>query len=239
MSKEKTNYLKSGYAFNLPGGAELDPGLIELLTLVQTSPAQREDAYRWQDKIIFNHIPKGSYVLDLGCGRGQLLSNLIKELDVRGQGVEVDPEAAMGAMELGVPVLNIDVSEVLGDFRDQSFDFVILESTIQTLKEPIAVLDEMLRVGRRGVVSFPNFGHWRIRFYLSTRGRMPVSSSLPYYWYDTPNIHLLTFLDFMDWCRFNHVRVAEAYGLNDGSISPISERDNLMAEEVLVFLSRD
>jgi methionine biosynthesis protein MetW len=152
--------------------------------------------------------------------------------------VEVDPEAAMAAMELGVPVLNIDLSEVLDDFSDQSFDFVILESTIQTLKDPIRVLDEMLRVGKRGIVSFPNFGHWKIRFDLATEGRMPVSPSLPYQWYDTPNIRVLTLTDFMDWCRANQVKVTAAYGLSGGKISPISEKDNLVTEEALFFLER-
>jgi methionine biosynthesis protein MetW len=217
----------------------LDASLLEIFSQVGWKSSAPEKRHRWQDRVIVNVIPKNAYVLDLGCGRGELLSRLIKEMDVHGQAVEVDPESAMAAMELGVPVLNIDICEVLGDFPDRSFDYVILESTIQTLKEPMVVLDEMLRVGRRGIVSFPNFGHWRVRFDLATRGRMPVTPGLPYGWHDTPNIHLFTLADFMDWCRQNKVRVDSAYGLSAGSVAPVAEKDNLAAEEVLVFLGRD
>ncbi|MDR1309274.1 MAG: methionine biosynthesis protein MetW [Deltaproteobacteria bacterium] len=221
------------------GSLNLDPGLME--ALARTAPGQGtslEARHRWQDRVIVGEIPKGSYVLDLGCGRGELLGRLIREMGVHGQAVEVDPEAAMKAMELGVPVLNIDLSEVLGDFRDQSFDYVILESTIQTLKDPMGVLGEMLRVGKRGVVSFPNFGHWRTRFDLATKGRMPVTPSLPFQWHDTPNIRLLTVADFMDWSRGHDVSVLAAYGLSAGGISPITERDSLLVEEALMFISR-
>jgi methionine biosynthesis protein MetW len=217
----------------------IDQGLLELLSSLPADPPSSNEArHRWQDRVILNEIPPGSYVLDLGCGRGELMSRLINEMNVHGQAVEVDPEAAMAAMDLGVPVLNMDLSEILGDFVDDGFDYVILESTIQTLKEPLRVLDEMLRVGKKSLVSFPNFGHWRLRLELSTKGRMPVSPSLPYMWYNTPNIRVLTLSDFMDWARENKVNISAAYGLNSGRIAPITEKDNLLAEEVLLFLER-
>jgi methionine biosynthesis protein MetW len=144
----------------------------------------------------------------------------------------------MAAMELGVPVLNMDLADIIGDFSDRSFDFVILESTIQTLKHPLTVLAEMLRVGKRGIVSFPNFGHWRLRFDLAATGRMPVSPSLPYQWHDTPNIRVLTLSDFMDWARSDNVSVSAAFGLHGGHVTPITEKDNLVAEEVLLFIER-
>jgi methionine biosynthesis protein MetW len=229
---------------DLPGGLRsldsiIDPGLLELLVrLYGQSESSSEARRRWQDRVILNEIPEGAYVLDLGCGRGELMGRLIKEMNVHGQAVEVDPESAMAAMELGVPVLNMDLSEIISDFSDKSFDYVILESTIQTLKDPLMVLDEMLRVGKRGIVSFPNFGHWRLRFDLAAKGRMPVSPSLPYQWYDTPNIRVLTFSDFMDWARDNRVNVLSAYGIHADRITVITEKDNLVAEEVLLFLER-
>lgn len=218
----------------------LDLGLLDLLAKLHgQAESSVEDRHRWQDRVILNEIPQGAYVLDLGCGRGELMGRLIKEMGVHGQAVEVDSESAMAAMELGVPVLNMDLSEIISDFSDKSFDYVILESTIQTLKDPMMVLGEMLRVGKKGIVSFPNFGHWRLRFDLAAKGRMPVSSSLPYQWYDTPNIRVLTLSDFMDWARKYQVNVLSAYGIHAGSITPVTEKDNLVAEEVLLFLEKN
>jgi methionine biosynthesis protein MetW len=174
--------------------------------------SEKPSPERWMDELILSLIPKGSYVLDLGCGRGELLARIIRELEARVQGVELDPEAAMEAMEKGVPVLNVDLSEVLGDFRDLSFDYVILESTLQTLKRPVDTLNEMLRVGRHGIVAFPNFGYWRVRMDLAARGRMPITPELPYSWHDTPNIHLFTLDDFMDFCQEREVEVKRAFG---------------------------
>jgi methionine biosynthesis protein MetW len=231
---------------NLSGGGALfsvdsmlDLGLLDILTrLYGRAESSSEALHRWQDRVILNEIPKGAYVLDLGCGRGELMGRLIREMDVHGQAVEVDPEAAMAAMVLGVPVLYMDLSEIISEFSDKSFDYVILEGTIQTLKDPMMVLAEMLRVGKKGIVSFPNFGHWRLRFDLAATGRMPVSPSLPYQWYDTPNIRVLTFSDFMDWARKSEVNVLSAYGIHGGRITPICEKDNLLAEEVLLFLEK-
>jgi methionine biosynthesis protein MetW len=115
---------------------------------------------------------------------------------------------------------------------------VILESTLQTLKKPLAVLHEMLRVGRHGIVSFPNFGHWRVRLDLAARGRMPVTPGLPYGWHDTPNIHLFTVDDIMDFCKENSVEVVKAYGLADGEIRTLGAHDNLVTEEAILFLER-
>jgi methionine biosynthesis protein MetW len=193
---------------------------------------------RWQDKVILDELPRGASVLDLGCGEGELLSILIKTLNVRGQGVELDPLAVVKSIERGVPVLNIDIDRGLSDFADQCFDYVILESTLQTLKAPLAVLGEMLRVGRRGIISFPNFGHWRVRFDLGLRGRMPMTKGLPYNWYDTPNIHLFTLADFLDWCSAGGAMATRAFGLADGRVREIDAADNLTAEEVLLFLER-
>jgi len=194
---------------------------------------------RWQDRVILDEVPRGASVLDLGCGEGELLSQLIRKLAVRGQGVELDPLAVLKTIDRGVPVLNIDLDHGLLDFADQSFDYVILESTLQTLKNPLAILREVLRVGRRGIVAFPNFGHWRVRFDLAVRGRMPVTPELPYGWHDTPNIHLFTLADFLDWCLANEVTVKRSFGLIEGRLRDgLSPTDNLVVEEVLIFLEQ-
>ncbi|MDR2935220.1 MAG: methionine biosynthesis protein MetW [Candidatus Adiutrix sp.] len=203
----------------------------------RAAPAQA--GRRWQDQVIMDEVPRGASVLDLGCGEGELLSQLIRRLAVRAQGVELDPLAVLKTIDRGVPVLNIDLDHGLVDFADQSFDYVILESTLQTLKNPLAVLREMLRVGRRGIVAFPNFGHWRVRFDLAVRGRMPVTPELPYGWHDTPNIHLFTLADFLDWCLVNEVTVEQSFGLVEGRLKAgLSPTDNLVVEEALIFLER-
>jgi len=202
------------------------------------APAGAADG-RWQDRVILEEVPRGASVLDLGCGQGELLFQLISRLAARGQGVELDPLAVLSTIDRGVPVLNIDLDQGLVDFADQSFDYVILESTLQTLKNPLGVLKEMLRVGRRGIVAFPNFGHWRVRFDLAVRGRMPVTPELPYGWHDTPNIHLFTLADFLDWCLAHEVMVKRSFGLAEGRIKTgLSYTDNLVVEEALIFLER-
>ena len=206
----------------------------ELLAAPASAPGRR-----WQDQVILEEVPRGASVLDLGCGEGELLSQLIRRLAVRGQGVELDPLAVLKTIDRGVPVLNIDLDQGLVDFADQSFDYVILESTLQTLKRPLAVLTEMLRVGRRSIVSFPNFGHWRVRFSLALRGRMPMTPSLPHGWHDTPNIHLFTLADFLDWCQASQVTVKRSFGLVEGRLKAnLSATDNLVVEDALIFLEQ-
>lgn len=208
--------------------------IMELMSSYEAAP---DLTGRWQDQVILDELPKGCSVLDLGCGEGELLSKLIKVLNVRGQGVELDPIAVIKSIERGVPVFNMDLDQGLGDFADQSFDYVILESTLQTLKKPMFMMTEMLRVGRRSIVSFPNFGHWRVRFDLAMRGRMPKTRGLPYGWHDTPNIHLFTLADFLDWCGANGVMITGSFGLTDGRVHPLTPADNLTVEEALIFLS--
>jgi methionine biosynthesis protein MetW len=202
---------------------------------------------RWQDQIIFDAVSPGSYVLDLGCGNGELLSRLIKHKNVTGQGVELDPEAAMNAMDKGVPVINADMTEVVRDYLDQSFDYVILESTLQTMKRPADALQHILRAGRLGIVTFPSFGHWKVWLDLTARGRMPVTARLPHQWYDTPNIHLFTLDDFMDLCRAGGVGVEKAFCLSEGEVKNLDldpARDNFaeetlfLVEEAVLFLTK-
>jgi methionine biosynthesis protein MetW len=193
---------------------------------------------RWQDDIITREIESGARVLDLGCGDGQLLARLQRERQVRGQGVEIDAKAVLSATERGVPVLQADLSEGLSWFPDGSFDVVVLEETLQTLPNPWLMLEEMLRVGRKGIVSFPNFAHWRVIVDLVAHGRMPVTERLPYHWYDSENIHPFTLQDLLDWVDASKVRIVAGHSLSEGSVRPLRPEDNLHAEEVLVVVER-
>ncbi len=172
-------------------------------------------------------------MLDLGCGNGELLARLIQVKGVRGQGIELDAPAVFQCVARGVPVFQSDLDHGLRGFADQSFDYVVLEETLQTLHRPVDVLREMLRVGRRGIVSFPNFAYWRVRLGLAMTGQMPVTVDLPYRWFDTPNIHLFTLQDFLDWARSSNVRIVESFALADGQVRALRDGDNLYAEEVL------
>lgn len=193
---------------------------------------------RWQDQVIEAEIPRESSVLDLGCGEGELLARLMEVKQVQGQGVELDPGRVLACIRRGVPVLQADLDEGLKGFGDASFDCVVLEETLQTLVRPVEVLKEMLRVGKRGFVSFPNFGYWRVRLDLAIRGRMPRTEWLPYSWYDTPNIHLFSIQDFLDWCRSEGVVVVGGYVLTEGKIRELRLYDNLYAEEAMIIIER-
>jgi methionine biosynthesis protein MetW len=189
----------------------------------------------WRDQIIVDAMPPNAKVLDLGCGCGTLLGQLIRDKNVQGQGVEIDFEAVVACLENGIPVFQADLDQGLAGFPDQAVDVVILEETLQTLRQPTRLLTEVLRVGREAWVSFPNFACWKVRLSLSLEGRMPVTEELPYHWYDTPNIHLLTLRDFRTWAADSRVRIAEGHALVGDSVRPLhEEQDNLLAEEVLL-----
>ena len=183
-------------------------------------------------------IQPGSRVLDLGCGDGQLLERLQREQQVSGQGVEIAAAAVLAATMRGVSVFQADLSEGLSWFPDNSFDVVVLEETLQTLAKPRLMLGEMLRVGRRGIVSFPNFAHWRVIVDLVAHGRMPVTERLPYHWYDSDNIHPFTLQDLLDWISASSVRIVAGHSFSDGAVRHLRPEDNLHAEEVLVVLER-
>lgn len=215
--------------------------LMEFLAHVGSSAPRRkgpdgQPLLRWQDELIEQEIPAGASVLDLGCGGGELLAGLLRRKKVRGQGVELDSEAVFQCVAAGVPVFQSDLDRGLKGFPDHSFDYVILEETLQTLHRPAEVLKEMLRVGRRGIVSFPNFAYWRVRLDLGLRGRMPVTEWLPFRWYDTPNIHLFTLQDFLDWSGGNGVAIAQAHVLAEGQVRRMEPEDNLYAEEALLII---
>ncbi|MFO7821074.1 MAG: methionine biosynthesis protein MetW [Lentisphaeria bacterium] len=152
-------------------------------------------------QLVLDTVEPQARVLDLGCGNGHLLHLLSAEKQVRGYGVELSEDKIIECVEHGLSVFQGDIDEGLRDFDDQSFDYVILNQTLPVSHKPPYVIDEMLRVGKKGIVSFPNFGYWRIRARLLLAGRMPMGESIPHEWYDTPNIHHLTINDFILFCR--------------------------------------
>ena len=139
---------------------------------------------------ILRWIKSGASVLDLGCGNGEFLALIQQERHARVMGIEIDPDAITAALGRGLNIIEQNLDDGLSNFPDQSFDMVVMAHALQAVQFPDQVLEEMLRVGRECVVTFPNFGQWRSRVHLATRGRMPVSKFMPYNWYDTPNIHL-------------------------------------------------
>jgi methionine biosynthesis protein MetW len=153
------------------------------------------------------YVTAGSTVLDLGCGNGDLLQVLTDKRNVRGQGIEIDEQAIYHCVEKGVNVLHGDIDSGLADYRDKSFDFVILNQSLQQVIHFEPVLKDALRVGKKVIVGFPNFAHYRSRFQLFFSGRAPVTRSLPYTWYETPNIHFLSIMDFMDYCRSRGIAI--------------------------------
>ncbi|MFA6970716.1 MAG: methionine biosynthesis protein MetW [Gallionella sp.] len=160
-------------------------------------------------------IPRGATVLDLGCGDGSLLRYLKETRSVRGYGVEISDLDIVSCIANGVNVIQNDLDAGLSDFEDNTFDFVILSQTLQATRHTEALIQEMLRVGREGIVSFPNFGYWKTRLDV-VRGNMPVSRELPYQWYDTPNVHLCTLNDFESFCRKYCVSVTARSVMTNG-----------------------
>ena len=165
---------------------------------------------------IANWIKPAARVLDLGCGDGTLLRFLAEKRETIGYGVEIDDARVLACIRNGVNVVQGDMERGLSGFADDSFDYVILSQTLQAVKSSERVVREMLRVGRQGIVTFPNFGYWRNRLQVMF-GNMPMSDNLPYAWFDTPNIHLCTLDDFENFCRGHGVRILERIVITDGA----------------------
>lgn len=160
-------------------------------------------------RLISDWIQPKSHLLDLGCGDGTLLHHLQQQRDVTGYGLEIDPANLESAIAKGVNVLHHDLNEGLSDFDEKEFDVVVMAQALQTLGYPDQMLDEMLRVGREAIITFPNFGHWQSRLYLLWKGRMPVTPSMPKTWYETDNIHFCTFKDFEDLCADKNIQILD------------------------------
>ncbi len=169
-------------------------------------------------------ISMGSSVLDLGCGDGSLLKYLMDSRRVTGYGVEIDDDSVLACVKNGVNVIQGDLDRGLSEFESRSFDYVILSQTLQAMKNSERIIADMLRVGREGIVTFPNFGYWVNRLHVLL-GRMPISDNLPFQWYDTPNVHLCTISDFEDFCRVHGVRILERTVITNGR--PVGVLPNL------------
>ncbi len=164
---------------------------------------------------IADWVRPGSRVLDLGCGDGTLLRYLWRERNASGYGVEIDQAGVLACVRNGVNVIQSDLESGLSDFENRAFDYVILSQTLQAVRHSERIVREMLRVGREGIVTFPNFGYWKNRLQVAL-GKMPVSDNLPFQWYDTPNIHLCTITDFEDFCRAQEMRILERKVITNG-----------------------
>lgn len=173
--------------------------------------------FRQDFAIIANWVKFGSQILDLGCGDGELLQYLRKSLEVKGYGVEKDDANWLACLKNGSNVIQMDLEDGLLGFEDQSFDTVILSQTLQAMHHTEDIVQEMLRVGKEVIVTFPNFGYWRNRMQI-TGGRMPVSKILPYQWYDTPNVHLCTINDFDQFCKDHNISVLERRVITDAKV---------------------
>lgn len=181
-------------------------------------------------KVIYNMIKTGAKVLDLGCGDGKLLQLLMAHKKVRGYGVEINPDMVIRCIEAGIPVVQADIDTSLSEYSDKAFDYVILNQTLQATDNPERVLKEMLRIGRRAIIGFPNFGHWKIRLKMLFKGAMPISEALPEKWYETPNIHLFTMRDFREICRKLGVKVIDRYYIRGERIVKTGVCPNLTSD---------
>ena len=192
-------------------------------------------------EIIEKLIAPGSRVLDLGCGDGTLLHFLKTNKGVTGIGLEIDQSKIEHCIDKGVDVIEQNLDSGLANFQSGSFDTVLLAQTLQALSRPEELIDDMLRIGRYGIVTFPNFGNWKSRLYLATRGRMPVSKFMPYEWYNTPNIHFCTVRDFDTLCREKNIRVLKrtVVDLEHQGNWAVRAWPNLLGEIAIYHLTRD
>jgi methionine biosynthesis protein MetW len=203
---------------------------------------RNDDTTRIDFQLIAGMIEPGSRVLDVGCGDGALLDLLTQQRNVDGRGIELSRTGVANCVARGLPVIQGDADTDLADYPADAFDYVILSQTIQATRQPRIVLEHMLRIGRRAIVSFPNFGHWKIRSQLVFGGHMPVTENLAYAWYDTPNIHFCTIRDFKQLCDAVGAKTERAVAMNAaGKAMGVNAPWwvwNLMGEQAVFVLRR-
>jgi len=190
-------------------------------------------------EVIESLIEPNSTVLDIGCGDGELLVKLTEDKNIKGEGIELNQDLVLTCVDRGLSIIQHDIEQGLENYADKSYDYVILSQTVQTIKNTENVLTELLRVGKKVIVSFPNFAHWRCRTQLFFTGKAPVTKQLPFDWHNTPNIHCLSLKDFDEFCNRLGVRVEKKIPLIKTRISPVKFAPNLFAEQVIYVTSKE
>ena len=192
-------------------------------------------------KIIANLLPIQSKVLDVGCGDGTLIEALIKQKYIDARGIELEENKVKQCISKGLSVIQGNAETELGQFPDKAFDFVVLSQTLQAFYQPENVLNELLRIGKKVIISIPNFGYWQVRTRLLFFGKMPVTKSLPDSWYDTPNLHMCSIKDFYQFCDKKKIKINKIIGINNEKISSINrinlEMKNLLSEVGIFLIS--
>jgi homoserine O-acetyltransferase len=204
-----------------------------------TSQFEQAHRVRLDYELIESLIEPDSRILDIGCGDGQLLTNLAADKNIRAEGIELDQDLVLVCVNRGLSVIQRDVERGLENYADKSFDYVILSQTVQTLKNPKKVFTELLRVGKKVIVSFPNFAHWRCRAQIFFFGRAPVTAQLPFEWHDSSNIHFLSLKDFDRFCEDLSVKVEKRIPLGKTRLGLAKLAPNLLAEQVIYVTSKD
>jgi len=188
-------------------------------------------------RIIYSIIEPASRVLDLGCGKGDLLYPLVRDKQIRAQGIELDDKAIQECVKKGLSVFQDDIESSLREYPDHSFDYVILNQSMQEVKKVDFVIQEALRIGNKVIVGFPNFAYITSRFMLFFRGKSPITGSLPYLWFDTPNVRFLSITDFKNFCEGKNIRIMEAHYLGEKKIVHLCP--NLLALNAIFVLSKN
>lgn len=190
--------------------------------------------------VITDLIEEKSKVLDLGCGDGTLLKMLIQEKNVEAKGIEINQDCVINSIQNGVCTIQGNIDDGLKQFCDKEYDYAILNRTLQATEKPDYVIKEMLRVGKKIIISFPNFAYWRVRCYLLFNGKMPKSKMLPFEWYNTPNIHLLTIKDFFEFAQKNNINIEKAIYMNHSKVKKsvfTKILPNVFAEDAIFVLT--
>lgn len=192
---------------------------------------------------IAQFVPEGATVLDVGCGNGELLAELVEKKSVKGRGIELQPDRVSECIAKGLAVVQGNAETDLAYYLSDSFDVVILSRTLQAMHDPVAVLNHIIRIGRRAIVAIPNFGFWKNRYYLGLVGRMPVTKTLTYAWYNTPNIHFCTIRDFEVLCKEQEISIMGRHFVNREGCSSLFQQGtalpNLLSEQGIFVLEKN
>jgi methionine biosynthesis protein MetW len=194
---------------------------------------------RFEDDVLAGLIDANSRVLDVGCGDGSLLLHLKKIKNVDGRGLEIDQKRVQESVAKGLAVIEGDAEKDLVDYPNASFDFAILNQSLQQFHDPRKVLDELLRVAKKAIITIPNFGYWKVRLNLLFQGTMPVTENLPHTWYNTPNLHMCTIKDFYNLCKLDNIEIVKSISISSDKVSNI-QKSNLevknLISEIGIFL---